>query len=96
MQVVNTSPQRYNDLRLSGTESMDDSTISPRQCRAARCWLGLTQREMAVKAGLEMQTIMHFELGRGMPRKATILALMVFFLNAGIRFDDEQNLVLPQ
>jgi DNA-binding XRE family transcriptional regulator len=75
---------------------MEDNTISPRQCRAARVWLGLTQREMAIKAGVDMQTIMHFELGRGTPRKATILALMVFFLQSGIRFDDEQNLVLPQ
>jgi DNA-binding XRE family transcriptional regulator len=96
MQVVFPSAERYDDSPLSGTDSMDDSTISPRQCRAARCWLGLTQREMAAKAGLEMQTIMHFELGRGTPRKATILVLTIFFEQAGIRLDEQRNLVLPQ
>jgi DNA-binding XRE family transcriptional regulator len=72
-----------------------DSTISPRQCRAARAWLGWTQRELALKAGVDMQTVMHFELGRGAPRKATALALMVIFLQADISLDDQQNLVLP-
>lgn len=75
---------------------MENTMISPRQCRAARCWLGLTQRDMAAKAGVDMQTVMHFEGGRGVPRKATALALMVFFMQAGLRLDDEQNLVLPQ
>lgn len=70
-------------------------TISPRQCRAARFWLGLTQRELAAKAGIEVQTVMRFELGRGTPHKATMLALMVFFLQAGIQIDERQNLILP-
>jgi DNA-binding XRE family transcriptional regulator len=72
-----------------------DVKISFRQCRAARVWLGLTQRGMAAQAGVDVHTIMQFELGRGTPRRATILALMVFFQEAGIQFDEHQNLVLP-
>ncbi|WP_436081793.1 helix-turn-helix transcriptional regulator [Pararhizobium sp. LjRoot235] len=70
--------------------------ISPRQCRAARAWLGWTQRQLAARAGVDMQTVMNLEIGRGAPRKATALALLVVFKQAGIHLDDDENLVLPQ
>jgi DNA-binding XRE family transcriptional regulator len=73
----------------------DDKTISPRQCRAARVWLDMTQREMARQASIDMQTLMYFELGRGTPRRATVLALMLFFQEAGIKINGQQNLILP-
>ena len=69
-------------------------SISPRQCRAARCWLGLTQRELATQAGLDIQTVMYFEADRNKPHKATELALMMVFLQAGIRLNGEDRLVL--
>jgi DNA-binding XRE family transcriptional regulator len=83
-----------NDAPTSNT-AMADSLISPRQCRAARAWLGWTQRELAVQAGLDMQTVMNFEIGRGVPHKATAMALMMVFLRAGIQQDEQQNLLLP-
>jgi DNA-binding XRE family transcriptional regulator len=96
MQVEFTNKKWYSQVADSReTESMDNP-ISPRQCRAARAWLGWTQRELAAKAGMDMQTVMHFEMGRGAPRKATALALMVIFLQSGISLDEQQNLVLPQ
>lgn len=70
--------------------------ISPRQCRAARAWLGWTQRELAKYAGVDMQTVMNFEIGRGTPRKATALALTVMLAQLDIRLDTDENLVLPQ
>lgn len=72
-----------------------DGTISPRQCRAARAWLGWTQRELATKAGVDPQTVMGFETAQSAPRRATLLALMVTFLQSGISMDEQQNMVLP-
>ena len=91
MQVENTHSGWYVQ-----SEPGDGMMISPRQCRAARAWLGWTQRELAEKAGVDMQTVMHFELGRGAPRRATALALMVIFLQSGLSIDDDQNLVVPE
>jgi DNA-binding XRE family transcriptional regulator len=75
---------------------MDEDTISQRQCRAARAWLGWTQRDLARKAGVDMQTVMFFETGQSVPRRATLLAFMLTFQRMGISWDDEHNnLILP-
>lgn len=83
------------DATAIGRIMDDDKTISPRQCRAARAWLELTQREMARMAGVDMQTLMYYEAGRGTPRRATVVVLMLFFQKVGIEIDERQNLILP-
>jgi DNA-binding XRE family transcriptional regulator len=72
-----------------------DETLSPRQCRAARAWLGWTQRDLAKKAGIDQYTVMNFEMGRAKPWRATTQALILIFEQAGIDSDDKQNLILP-
>jgi DNA-binding XRE family transcriptional regulator len=72
------------------------SQLSGRQCRAARAWLGWSQDELAKVAGVDKQTVMHFEIGRREARKATLLALMLVFFRAGIQIDAAGNLVIPR
>jgi DNA-binding XRE family transcriptional regulator len=71
-------------------------TLSPRQCRAARAWLGWTQRDLAKHAGVDMLTVLHFEVGQSVPRRATMLAFMTTFQRMGIGWDSERDsLILP-
>lgn len=69
--------------------------ISARQCKAVRAWLGYSQKQFAKRAGVDPQTVMHFEIGRHEPRKATVLALVMALLQEGCQVDREGNLTLP-
>jgi uncharacterized protein len=50
-------------------------TLSPADCRAARARLGLTQAELARRAGISRATLVNFEKGRGAPLRASLRAL---------------------
>lgn len=50
-------------------------TLSPADCRAARARLGLTQAELARRAGISRATLVNFEKGRGEPLRASMAAL---------------------
>ena len=50
-------------------------TLTPADCRAARARLGLTQAELARRAGLSRATLVNFEKGRGEPLRASQQAL---------------------
>lgn len=50
-------------------------TLTPADCRAARARLGLTQAELARRAGLSRATLVNFEKGRGAPLRASQQAL---------------------
>lgn len=50
-------------------------TLSPANCRAARARLGLTQAELARRAGMSRATLVNFEKGRGEPHRASLTAL---------------------
>lgn len=50
-------------------------TLTPADCRAARARLGLTQAELARRAGISRATLVNFEKGRGEPLRASLQAL---------------------
>ena len=52
-------------------------TLTPADCRAARARLGLTQAELARRAGLSRATLVNFEKGRGEPLHRSRLAHML-------------------
>lgn len=73
-----------------------DDILSPRQCRAARAWLGWTQKDLARQARVDIQTVMYFEIGQSVPRRGTMLSLMMTFQRVGIGWDSERSsLILP-
>lgn len=69
--------------------------ISPRQCRAARAWLGWTQNELAEKAGVFEATVTSFESGHRKTLRSSILALKVALTGAGFQFDEAGGICIP-
>jgi hypothetical protein len=60
--------------------------ISPRQCRAARAWLGLDQRQFGTEAKCNRDTLRRFEAGIGQLRPATEAAIRAAFEARGVSF----------
>lgn len=60
--------------------------ITPKQCRAARSLLNLTQPELAKKSGVHIQTISHFEKNNGSPSQTTIEKLTNALELSGVEF----------
>jgi DNA-binding XRE family transcriptional regulator len=65
--------------------------MEPRQCRAARGLLGMTQKELAQRAGISAVTLNQFEAGVTTPLRATLTVLQQALEKAGVEFtnDDE-------
>jgi transcriptional regulator with XRE-family HTH domain len=59
---------------------------SPRLIAAARVLLGLSQAELAQRAGLHVNVVRRFETGRTSPRVSTLEALLKVFAAAGVEF----------
>lgn len=49
--------------------------MTPEQSRAARGWLGWSQKELAKRAGVALNTVYEFEKGRRTPAAYIIAAL---------------------
>jgi len=49
--------------------------MSPAECRARRVSLGVTEAELARRAGVVEQTVRGFEAGLSKPRPVTLIAL---------------------
>jgi transcriptional regulator with XRE-family HTH domain len=64
--------------------------MSPEQSRAARGWLGWSQKNLAERAGVALNTVYEFEKGRRMPALYIITAMRAAIEVEGIRllFDD--------
>ena len=64
--------------------------MTPKQCRAARAWLGLSQQELATRAGVAKNTVHQFEAGLRTPTANNIAALRRVIEAEGLRllFDD--------
>lgn len=58
----------------------------PEQCRAARAILNLEQSDVAERAGIARATLIDFEKGQRIPRKATIAAIRQTLEQAGVEF----------
>lgn len=60
--------------------------LNPRQCRAGRALLGLTQQELADLAGVSKRTVIEFEGAIRVPQPATTGSLQSALEAAGIEF----------
>jgi transcriptional regulator with XRE-family HTH domain len=65
--------------------------IDPPQLRAARALVGWSQRELAQRTGLDVNTIKGFEQGRSNPTRSTLIALRKAFSEAGVVFLDADD-----
>ena len=72
--------------RDSGAREME-----PRQCRAARGLLGLTQKELAQLAGVSTVTLHGFERGVTAPTRATLVVIQQALERAGVEFIDDDR-----
>jgi transcriptional regulator with XRE-family HTH domain len=65
--------------------------MTPAQCRGARALLGMTQPELARKAGLGLSTIVDFENMRRHVSREAVEAMQVALSRAGVEFIDENG-----
>ncbi|MGA7974405.1 MAG: helix-turn-helix domain-containing protein [Pseudolabrys sp.] len=66
--------------------SKTSTSISKEQCRAARGWLGISQEELSVAAGVNQKTIARFETGAVVPYDRTLRDLQACLEAKGIEF----------
>lgn len=67
--------------------------MTPEQCRAARGWFGWSQKQLAERAGVALNTVYEFEKGRRAPAAYIITAMRSAIEAEGIRllFDETGN-----
>ena len=69
-----------------------EQTITAKQARSARVWLGWTQADVGTAAGIATRTVAEFELERRVLRETTARKFVDAFERAGVRFAwDERN-----
>ncbi|MBS0535824.1 MAG: helix-turn-helix transcriptional regulator [Proteobacteria bacterium] len=71
------------------TENVD--RLKAAQCRAARALLGITQPDLAARAGLGLSTVVDFEKGRRLVSAEAIQAIRAALEYAGIQFIEENG-----
>jgi predicted transcriptional regulator len=60
--------------------------ISPAQIRGARAMLGLTQKELAERAGMSATALVNIEIGASDPKASTLAAIQEALEEAGAEF----------
>lgn len=60
--------------------------ITPQQIRGARAMLGLTQAEVATRAGISTTGLNNIERGLSDPKASTLLAIQRVLEEAGVEF----------
>ena len=62
--------------------------LLPEQCRAARAFLGWTQRQLAEAAEVGLSTVASFEARAGTPIRANLRAIRTALEHAGVEIID--------
>ena len=65
--------------------------LDHRQVRAARAWLGWSQKDLGSVAGLSARSINEIEHNRRVVRDGTVRKLLTAFQKVGIHLDEEGN-----
>lgn len=68
--------------------------MSPAVCKAARALTGLTQKKLAVEAGIATPTIADFERGARQPHANNLKAMKEAFEARGIEFLTEESRIV--
>jgi transcriptional regulator with XRE-family HTH domain len=74
---------------------VQETTLTPRLCRAARAGLGLTQAELAEAAGVFPRTLEDFERGHRAMQKANQDKVRAELERRGVTFPDANCICLP-
>jgi DNA-binding XRE family transcriptional regulator len=74
------------DLSFPRVLTTQLSMITPAQIRGARAMLGLTQKELAERAGLSATALVNIETGASDPKASTIVAVQEALEAAGAEF----------
>lgn len=70
---------------------MDETPITPEQCRAARALLAWSQDDLSAKSRVSKTTLALFEIGERDPYARTLAALRKSFERAGVVFIAENG-----
>lgn len=76
-----------------------EKTITAKQCKAARAFLGWSQNDLASKARVAQKTITDFERGVTNPQRRIVEDIKVIFESEGIEFsfgDEGQGVVFNE
>ncbi|MFT7098170.1 MAG: transcriptional regulator with XRE-family HTH domain [Rickettsiales bacterium] len=68
-----------------------EKTITPKQCKAARSFLGWSQQALADKVRITQKTLTDFERGITNPQRRTIEDIKTILIEAGIKFENDDE-----
>jgi len=66
--------------------------ITPEQCRAARAWLDIGQRELAAEAGVSEVTVRKFERREGSQMLGTVTLIHLAVERLGFDLPDDNTM----
>ena len=68
-----------------------EKNITPKQCKAARSFLGWSQQDLADKVRVVQKTIADFERGVRTPQRRIAEDIRTIFEEAGIKFENDDE-----
>ena len=69
----------------------EEKTITSKQCKSARAYLGWSQQELADKVRVVQKTITDFERGVTTPQRRIAEDIKTIFQEAGIKFENDDE-----
>jgi len=73
------------------SSSKIENTITPKQCKAARAFLGWSQQDLADKVRVVQKTITDFEREVRTPQRRIAEDIKTIFVEAGIKFENDNE-----
>jgi len=73
------------------SSSKIEKTITPKQCKAARAFLGWSQQDLADKVRVVQKTITDFEREVRTPQRRIAEDIKTIFVEAGIKFENDNE-----
>jgi ribosome-binding protein aMBF1 (putative translation factor) len=73
------------------SSSKIQKTITPKQCKAARAFLGWSQQDLADKVRVVQKTITDFERGVRTPQRRIAEDIKTIFIEAGMKFENDNE-----
>lgn len=68
-----------------------ENTITPKQCKAARAFLGWSQQELAERVRVVQKTITDFEREVRTPQRRIAEDIKTIFVEAGMKFENDDE-----
>ena len=66
-------------------------TITPKQCKAARAFLGWSQQDLADKVRITQKTLTDFERGITNPQRRIAEDIKTILQDAGVKFENDDE-----